>query len=499
MIDRLYLCPLREGTDGSAMAATMAEVLGGPRVVRLFSSPDPWLACPQTAQVEAARAVGGGEVVIDATLPAVPYGSDPIRLHTLAAPHLHAHALGLLDATDLSLTQLREAGTVIARRFTTAYVPLLAIVVTNATQLPEDTDVPLIAMAPEELGDPQALRERLAPVLSPDTIAPTSPVAYQQLLTERAGANRRRIVLPESGDERILRAAAKLREIDVVDLILLGEADVIARDADKLGLSLEGITVISPADAERRERYARELAVVREKKGMTYDKALAQLDDINYFATMMVYLGEADGMVSGAIHTTAETIRPALQIIKTKPGTSTVSGAFLMLFADRAYLFADCAVTIDPTPAQLADIAVTSAKTAEAFGIAPRVALISYSTLGSGSGPSVDKVTEATALAQAAAPEIAIDGPLQFDAAQDRAVAATKAPDSPVAGQASVYIFNHLDVGNCTYKAAQRMAGALAVGPVLQGLRKPVNDLSRGALVDDIVNTVIITAVQAQD
>ena len=214
---------------------------------------------------------------------------------------------------------------------------------------------------------------------------------------------------------------------------------------------------------------------------------------------MMIENGDADGMVSGACHTTANTIRPALQIIKTKPGVSTVSGAFLMLFSDHIDLYADCAVSINPNAAQLADIAISSAKTASEFGVEPRVALISYSTGDSGAGETVDKVKEATQIAKDKCPDLAIDGPLQFDAAIDTQVAAKKRPNSPVAGKANVFVFNHLDVGNCVYKAAQRTADAVAVGPVLQGLNRPVNDLSRGALVEDIVNTIIITAIQAQD
>ncbi|MDU0968831.1 MAG: phosphate acetyltransferase [Actinomycetaceae bacterium] len=498
MISRLYVCPLQQGTPGTSIAQAASEAMGGCRVVRLFDSAEPWLAQPEASQVEAAKTVGDGDVVIDATLPQLPYGSDPVRFHTLAGPHMRALALGVLDASNLTKKQLTEAATVISRRFATVHLPLLGILAIDATELPEAPAVPMAAIPADRAADVHALAGDLSQLLESDLQAPVSPVAYQQMLVTRACSDKKTIVLPESEDERILAAAAKLRDLDAVNLILLGNPDKVAADAQAAGLDLAGIEVVDPADPERRERYAKELAVIREKKGMTYEKALTQLEDISYFATMMVQLGEADGMVSGAIHTTAETIRPALQIIKTAPGTSTVSGAFLMLFADRAYLFADCAVTIDPNAEQLADIAASSARTAKAFGIDPKVALISYSTLGSGSGPSVEKVEQATAIAREANPDVAIDGPLQFDAAVDRAVAAKKAPGSKVAGEATVFIFNHLDVGNCTYKAAQRMAGALAVGPILQGLKKPVNDLSRGALVDDIVNTVIITAVQAQ-
>ncbi|MDO4612611.1 MAG: phosphate acetyltransferase [Actinomycetaceae bacterium] len=498
MISRLYVCPLAAGTPGADVAAACAQVSGND-VKALFTSPDPWIEDPVSAQVAAARQMGEGPVVIDATLPRVPFGSDPVRFHTLAGPHLRAVALGVLDAGDLDAPALAEAARIIKRRFDAAYLPLAGIVAIGASDLPSAPEVPLVQVPADHAGNVDTLAYAVKPIIDNDVEPIVSPIAYQEMLAGRARADKRTIVLPESEDERILAAAHKLAELDACHLVLLGDPETVRAQADKQGVDLAGVDIVDPRDEERRSRYAERLAQLREKKGMTYDKALDQLEDISYFATMMVEMGEADGMVSGAIHTTAETIRPALQIIKTAPGTSTVSGAFLMLFADRAYLFADCAVTIDPTAEQLADIAASSARTATAFGIDAKVAMISYSTLGSGSGPTVDKVTEATRIAREANPDLAIEGPLQFDAAVDPAVAAKKAPDSAVAGQASVFIFNHLDVGNCTYKAAQRMAGALAVGPVLQGLKKPVNDLSRGALVDDIVNTVIITAVQAQN
>lgn len=498
MIDRLYVCPLTPGTDARALAAAAARELGDLPVIRPLTSTETWLTDLDKAQAEIAQACGQDRIVIDATPPDLPFGADVSAFHASLAPHVHAIALGLVDASRLSATELSELAALSARAFAAAHQPLAGILAYGASCLPDDPAVPLARLDAALSDDVDALAEAIRPLLESDATAPVSPIAYQNMLVSRAAAQRKRIVLPESDDERVLRAAARLVELDAVDVILLGEDEEVSARAAELGLSLAGVEIVSPACPKRRERYATELARLREAKGMTYDKALAQLDDISYFATMMVQLDDADGMVSGAIHTTAETIRPALQIIKTKPGTRLVSGAFLMLFADRVYLFADCAVTIDPSADELADIAVTSGRTAAAFGLDPAVALISYSTLGSGTGPTVDKVTEATALAREAAPDLAIDGPLQFDAAVDAHVARTKAPDSPVAGRATVFIFNHLDVGNCTYKAAQRMGNALAVGPLLQGLRKPVNDLSRGALVDDIVNTVIMTAVQAQ-
>ena len=246
------------------------------------------------------------------------------------------------------------------------------------------------------------------------------------------------------------------------------------------------------------DRFAVEYAELRKHKGVTYEKAADTVTDVSYFGTMMVHLGLADGMVSGAAHTTAHTIRPAFEIIKTRPGVSVVSSVFLMALADRVLVYGDCAVIPDPRAEQLADIAISSAATARQFGIEPRIAMLSYSTGESGSGEDVDKVRAATALVRERAPELLVEGPIQYDAAADAAVARTKMPESQVAGRATVFVFPDLNTGNNTYKAVQRSAGAIAMGPVLQGLNKPINDLSRGALVDDIVNTIAITAIQAQ-
>ena len=324
-----------------------------------------------------------------------------------------------------------------------------------------------------------------------------TPLAFQANLLERASANKQRIVLPESEDDRILQAVAELQSQDVADIILLGDAAAVAKRAEELNLDISSASVVSTDDAALADKYAAELARLREAKGVTLEQARQMVADKSYFATMMVQMGDADGMVSGATHTTAETIRPALQIIKTAPDAGLVSSAFLMLLPDRVIVFADCAVNVDPDADQLAKIAVTSAQTAKTFDVDPKVAMLSYSTLGSGSGPSVDKVTAATAKVREIDPDLAVEGPIQFDAAVDESVGASKAPGSPVAGAATVLVFPNLDSGNIAYKAVQREAGAVAVGPVLQGLRKPVNDLSRGATVADIVNTVAITAVQA--
>ena len=325
-----------------------------------------------------------------------------------------------------------------------------------------------------------------------------TPLMFEYQLMERARANRQRIVLPESTDDRILEAAAILLRRGVADLILLGDENKVRARTSALGLDLDEAKIISPTDPDHVERFAHAYAEARAHKGMTVERAREIVTDVSYFGTMMVHLGLADGMVSGAVNTTAHTIRPALEFVKTKPGVNTVSSVFLMCLADRVLVYGDCAVIPEPTTEQLADIAVSSAETARQFGIDPRVAMLSYSTGSSGSGAEVEKVRAATALVAERAPELALEGPIQYDAAVDPQVARTKLPDSAVAGRATVFIFPDLNTGNNTYKAVQRSAHAVAIGPVLQGLRKPVNDLSRGALVEDIVNTVAITAVQAQ-
>ncbi|WP_298944100.1 phosphate acetyltransferase [uncultured Microbacterium sp.] len=325
-----------------------------------------------------------------------------------------------------------------------------------------------------------------------------TPLMFEYQLLERARTGRKRIVLPEGSDDRVLRAAATVLARGIADLTILGDEAEVRGRAVELGLDISAAHVLSPFDPATVDRFAKEYALLRSHKGVTYEKAADTVTDVSYFGTMMVHLGLADGMVSGAAHTTAHTIRPAFEIIKTKPGTSVVSSVFLMALADRVLVYGDCAVIPDPSAGQLADIAVSSAATAAQFGIDPRVAMLSYSTGESGSGEDVDKVREATALVRERAPELLVEGPIQYDAAADAAVAKAKMPDSSVAGRATVFVFPDLNTGNNTYKAVQRSAGAVAMGPVLQGLNKPINDLSRGALVEDIVNTIAITAIQAQ-
>ena len=324
-----------------------------------------------------------------------------------------------------------------------------------------------------------------------------TPLMFEHRLLEAARAADRHIVLPEGEEERILRAAHRLLDQGICRLTLLGDPAAIKAKAQELDLNIGSAQVIDPATSDLRERFAQSYAELRAKKGVTLEQARETVADGSYFGTMMVHEGLADGMVSGAVNTTAHTIRPALQIIKTKPGISVVSSVFLMCLADEVLVFGDCAVNPNPTPDQVAEIAISSAETARQFGIEPRVAMLSYSTGESGAGPDVEQTIEATRLVRERAPHLPVDGPLQYDAAVEPSVARTKAPDSPVAGQATVLIFPDLQTGNNTYKAVQRSAGALAIGPVLQGLNKPVNDLSRGALVSDIVNTVAITAIQA--
>jgi phosphate acetyltransferase len=329
--------------------------------------------------------------------------------------------------------------------------------------------------------------------------AVVTPQMFEYQLIERARADHKRIVLPEGDDDRILRAAGRVLQRKIADLIILGHETSIRARAAELGVDIADAQVLDPATSGYLDDFAEEYAKLRAHKGMTIERARETITDISYFGTMMVYKGIADGMVSGAAHTTAHTIRPSFEIIKTTPGVATVSSVFLMCLADRVLAYGDCAVVPDPTSEQLADIAISSAATAARFGIEPRVAMLSYSTGESGSGAEVDKVRIATKLIRERAPELLVEGPIQYDAAIEPTVATTKLPDSEVAGRATVFVFPDLNTGNNTYKAVQRSAGAIAIGPVLQGLRKPVNDLSRGALVADIVNTVAITAIQAQD
>jgi len=322
-----------------------------------------------------------------------------------------------------------------------------------------------------------------------------TPKMFEYRLIQKAGRERKRVVLPEGNEERILRAADILLRREVADIILLGNTEAIQANISRLDMA----RIIQPDASAHLEAFVRTYFELRRHKGIVMDEVRDRMCDATYFGTMMVHQGLADAMVSGSITTTAHTIRPAFEIIRTRPEASLVSSLMFMCLRSRVLVFGDCAINPDPDPEQLAEIAITSAKTAEIFGIDPRVAMLSYATGQSGRGHQVDKVVEATRIARERAPHLLLEGPLQYDAAFDPVVARTKSPESRVAGRATIFVFPDLNTGNNTYKAVQRAADVVAIGPVLQGLNRPVNDLSRGCTVADIVNTVAITAIQAQN
>ncbi|MEN2412576.1 phosphate acetyltransferase [Flavobacterium mesophilum] len=327
-----------------------------------------------------------------------------------------------------------------------------------------------------------------------------TPKMFQYNMVKRAKQHRKHIVLPEGNDDRIITAASRLLDMDVVDISIIGDKKQIESKVTELGITFDfsKVNIINPKKSPLYEDYANTYYELRKAKNVSITMARDLMEDVSYFGTMMVYKGHADGMVSGAAHTTQHTILPALQFIKTKPNSSVVSSVFFMCLEDRVSVFGDCAINPNPTAEQLAEIAISSAESSAAFGIEPKIAMLSYSSGASGKGDEVDKVRTATEIVKQKRPDLKIEGPIQYDAAVDRAVGKSKMPDSEVAGQASVLIFPDLNTGNNTYKAVQRETGALAIGPMLQGLNKPVNDLSRGCTVDDIINTVVITAIQAQ-
>jgi phosphate acetyltransferase len=328
-----------------------------------------------------------------------------------------------------------------------------------------------------------------------------TPHMFQYMLTKKAKSFIKHIVLPEGNDDRILKAAAKLMVQDIVKLTILGDPEQVAASFKRLGLTVDltKIRIINPASSEYYDDFVETLYELRKNKNVNLEMARDLMTDVSYFGTMMVYKGLADGMVSGAVHTTQHTIRPALQFVKTKPGISMVSSVFFMCLPDRVSVFGDCAVNPNPTAEQLAEIAILSAESSAKFGIEPRIAMLSYSSGTSGEGEDVEKVRKATEIVKQKRPDLKVEGPIQYDAAVDPIVGKQKLPGSEVAGQASVLIFPDLNTGNNTYKAVQRETGALAIGPMLQGLNKPINDLSRGCTVDDIFNTVVLTAIQAQE
>ena len=482
------------GSSEAAALATddLARVLGVTTVDALAGTTatdaalHPASALP--AAVESVRAVGEDALIAPAR-EASNRAFDHVAWNLNLAASTRAGVVLAFDAEGASAELLTEEIAAARLRAEAAAASVVAVILTGGTPSLE-VDVPVLTLP---LGEDAAATLRAAA-----TPTAVTPLAFQADLIERARADRKRIVLPEPDDDRVLQAAAQVLAAGIADITFVGDADYVAKRAGELGLDLSAAQVVSVNDPAYLERYAEEFARLRAKKGVTLEQARKKVTDVSYFGTMMVHMGDADGMVSGAAHTTAHTIVPSFQIIKTAPGVSVVSSIFLMAMKDRVWAFGDCAVNPNPTPEQLADIAVTSARTAAQFGVTPRVAMLSYSTGTSGAGPDVDVVVEATRLAREKAPELAIEGPIQFDAAVDAAVASKKLPGSEVAGKATVFVFPSLEAGNIGYKAVQRSSGALAVGPVLQGLNKPVNDLSRGALVEDIVNTVALTAVQAQ-
>ncbi|MCR4030089.1 MULTISPECIES: phosphate acetyltransferase [Flavobacterium] len=348
----------------------------------------------------------------------------------------------------------------------------------------------------EKYVDNEALSERLITFVAEGM----TPKMFQYNMVKRAKQHRKHIVLPEGNDDRIITAASRLLDMDVVDISIIGDKKQIENKVVELGITFDfsKVNIINPKESELYEDYANTYYELRKAKNVSITMARDLMEDVSYFGTMMVYKGHADGMVSGAAHTTQHTILPALQFIKTKPNSSVVSSVFFMCLEDRVSVFGDCAINPNPTAEQLAEIAISSAESSLTFGIEPKIAMLSYSSGSSGKGDEVDKVRTATAIVKEKRPDLKIEGPIQYDAAVDLSVGKSKMPDSEVAGQASVLIFPDLNTGNNTYKAVQRETGALAIGPMLQGLNKPVNDLSRGCTVDDIINTVVITAIQAQ-
>jgi phosphate acetyltransferase len=440
--------------------------------------------------------------LVDGTLVIVPGDRADIVLASLATsffPSLPAVACmiltgGYTPARSIAAL-LGEAPFAVLQVGARTYPTAMAVHAINPALSVENEAAIATAIGVFQAGvDPRELAERIA-LERPVTM---TPMMFQYELLERAKARRRHIVLPEGDDERVLRAADILLRREVVELTILGPSDDVRARAAGLGLELERAHLVNPVGAPSRSEYAELYHELRKHKGMTAELALETVADQSYFGTMMVHTGAVDGMVSGAAHTTADTIRPAFEIVRASPDVSVVSSVFFMCMADRVLVYGDCAVNPRPDAEQLADIAISSAETAARFGVEPRVAMLSYSTGESGRGEQVDAVRQATAYVREHRPQLKVEGPIQYDAAVDAEVARLKLPDSEVAGRATVFIFPDLDTGNVAYKAVQRSAGAVAIGPVLQGLRQPINDLSRGCTVTDIVNTVAITAIQAQ-
>jgi phosphate acetyltransferase len=442
------------------------------------------------------------EDLVDGTLVIVPGDRPDILVASLASmvsPAIPTVA-GVVVSGDYALTDtlrrlLESAPFPVIETDKPVHVAAAAVQSVRPLIRPESERKIATALGAFDAGVDTAELDRRIALARP---ARVTPIMFEYELIERAKADRRRIVLPEGDDERVLRAAEILLRRGVVDVTLLGNPDELKTRAGAIGVDLDGIELVDPVTSPLRDDFAKRYFELRKHRGVTEDAAYDMVVDPSYFGTLMVAAGEVDGMVSGAAHTTADTIRPAFEIIKARKGVSVISSVFFMCLADRVLVYGDCAVNPNPEVSQLADIAISSAETAENFGIDPRIAMLSYSTGESGKGPGVTVVREATDLVRERRPELKVEGPIQYDAAVDEAVASVKMPDSEVAGQATVFIFPDLEAGNVAYKAVQRSANAVAIGPVLQGLNKPVNDLSRGCTITDIVNTVAITAIQAQ-
>ena len=426
---------------------------------------------------------------------AVIAGFTPKKIHWVnknpsMASALNASMVLVADASEGSANKIAQQIQLVLASYVHEPMPVVAFALLN-------DDKKIAVKVAEKISLPYLDKSLLQNLLQQDNPQRVSPAAFRVDMMQRARQGNKRIVLPEGAEPRTVEAAMICHQKQIARCVLLAKREEVEKVAKEKHFRLpEDLEIIDPESIAH--KYIEPLVEMRKHKGLTPEAAAEALKDNVFVGTMMMALDEVDGLVSGAVHTTANTIRPALQVIKTKPGAALVSSVFFMLMPNQVLVYGDCAVNPKPTAAELADIAIQSADSAKAFGIAPKVAMISYSTGNSGTGEDVDKVKEATRLVQEKRPDILIDGPLQYDAASVLSVGQQKAPNSPVAGQANVFIFPDLNTGNCTYKAVQRSAHILSIGPMLQGLNKPVNDLSRGALVGDIVYTIAITAIQAQ-
>ncbi len=504
MARTLFITALASGSGKAEAVAGMMELANGCGKASLFR-PFPCL-CNAREHINA----GKGNVFIDSILAeytkiaadadfVVIEGSDfngknaafEVALNTCAAANLGAPILLALSGEGCQAVEVMAEITAFQCQMKEQCVELLGVYLTSMSAEEEEAvnahfPFPVSSKIAAFSGIIDACQVHVTPRL------------FEFGLIAQAQKHPMRIVLPEGEEDRLIQAASILLQRKVATIILLGDSEKIQARAAELGVSVEEAEIIDPVKSPDFEDFAATYAELRAKKGVTLEQAREKMTDATYYGTMMIYKEQADGMVSGAVNTTAHTVRPALEFIKTKPNASIVSSAFFVCLKDRVNTYGDCAINLDPTAEQLATIAVTTAETAQAFGLEARVAMLSYSTGNSGKGESVDKVREATRLAKEQAPDMLITGPIQYDAAVDPVTAKTKMPGDPVAGRATVFIVPDINTGNNLYKAVQRSAHAVAIGPVLQGLRKPVNDLSRGCTVPDIVNTVAITAIQAQ-